>query len=50
MEYTKPELIELRDLLNTRIAELIQAGQYVDAARLTAIRDKVQTDIDTRHR
>lgn len=48
MEYTKAELIEIRNALSERVSELVKQNQYGAAARLAELRDKVQRDIDTR--
>ena len=48
MQYTKAELIEIRNALSERIAALVERNQYGQAVTLPELRDKVQRDIDTR--
>ena len=48
MQYTKAELIEIRNALSDRVSELVKQNQYGAAANLAELRDKVQRDIDTR--
>lgn len=48
MQYTKAELIEIRNALSERVSELVKQNQYGAAAQLAELRDKVQRDIDTR--
>lgn len=48
MQYTKAELIEIRNALSDRVSDLVARNQYGAAAKLAELRDKVQRDISTR--
>ena len=48
MEYTKAELIEMRNALSEQIAALVAAQRWTRANELAQIRDKVQRDIEMR--
>lgn len=48
MQYSKEELIEIRNALSAQIHIYVDRQQYGEAVKLAELRDKVQRDIDTR--